>query len=183
MRRSGLAFLLAAPLAFVLIGCTDDPAPVAGVGTTEVPNALGKPTVISFTATESLVENISPGEAKFVGGRMIITGMVDVDRIVATSPYMDCLARITFNASFDANMEGPIHGTCILTPVPAGAFGGGVWEGTFTGYQSMTAPGEYTVHGKQVGHGRGGTLEGMKHMVNSVYVDGVGSLTGEITLH
>ena len=183
MRGSGFALFLVAFLAFVLTGCAEDSVPVVDVGGAATPDALSKLTVISFTATESLVENISPGEAKFVGGRMIITGMVDVDRIVATSPYMDCLAQITFNASFDANMEGPIHGTYILTPVPAGAFGGGIWQGTFTGYQSMTAPGEYTVHAQQVGHGRGGTLEGMKHMVNSVYVDGVGSLTGEITLH
>ena len=181
MKRSGLALLLAASLAFVLIGCADDSVPVVDVGTTRAPDALGKLAVISFTATESLYENISPGETKVVGQRMLITGMVDVDRVTSDNGYMNGLVRITFNASFDANMEGPVHGTYVLTPTED--FGGGVWEGTFTGYQKMTGTDEWTVYVKQVGHGRGGSLEGMMHTINSVYVDGIGTLTGEIKAH
>lgn len=176
MKISGLILFLAAAVSLVPFGCTDDPVPI--VGTTEAPDALGKLEVIHFTATESLIGHVSPGEVKIVGGRMIITGMVDRDRLVASSPYVDGEVLVTFNASFDANMEGPVHGTYILTPTEP--FGGGVWQGTFTGYQRMTGTDEWTVYARQVAHGRGGSLEGMKHMANSVYVNGIGFLTGEI---
>jgi len=95
---------------------------------------------------------------------MIITGMIDLDRIVlrvrTELPGAESRSTLRSTPTWKAG-----HGTYILNP-PSRKGPSTVESGnTFTGYQRMTAPGVYTVIGKAGGAWERRQLEGMKHMV------------------
>ncbi len=171
MKALSIAFFLMASMAFVMLGCSDSSAPVAGptdqAGLQSAPAPLEKVERTDFTAIDNKVTavEISPGDWKFVGNRLIISGMeVEVEEL-ASDPRMAGLLHNICDCSWSLTTgEGPLHGKFTLRPAI-----GGVWAGSWEGYRTMTGPEEFTHNLKIIGHGTGGTIDGMKFVMTGIY--------------
>ena len=162
---------VAAAVAILLLGCSDSPGPIVAPdeasAALEGQGSLEKADVSYYTGYQTPGEIIEPGEMKMVGGRIIIKGMVWAEPIWTTDERVRGMSYITVNASWDANQVGPQQGK--WTIVPDTDVGGGIWEGTYEGYQKQTGPDELTTYVRQVGHGKGGTIDGMQLVGTGIY--------------
>lgn len=149
-----------------LLGCADKlqspvtPTDQAARG----PASLEKCIITNFTFTHSPFGFTGEGDYNLVpGGKWQMKKFGVVERF--TSP--DPLARGTMvhylSLTVDAvTGEGPCHGSFTLTP-DNNVAEGGVWEGTYEGYRSKSSvAGVWTLPLKAVGHGRGGSIDGMQ---------------------
>jgi len=169
MKIVSLALLLMACAAFVLVGCSDNPAvPVSPAEpTAQAPPALAKAIITNFTFTHHPIAPPSAGEKRHVGEVWIMKDITVQEQVFSDDPLVagtmvNCLSG-TLNAT---SGEGPVHGKFILTPT--GPVGGGVWEATYTGYRSKSEGVYFTIPLKVVVQGRGGTLQGMQGFFESV---------------
>jgi hypothetical protein len=133
------------------------------------PASLEKSIVTNFTFTHSPIGLTGEGSVVLVpGGKWQIKkyGVTEEVNLLNPSPNPDPLVSGIMVHYLSATMdaitgEGPVHGTFTLTPTAD--VGGGVWEGTYEGYRSKTStPNVFALPLKVVGHGRGGTIDGMK---------------------
>ncbi len=131
--------------------------------------SLEKVTITNFTFGHVPIGLTGEGDVKLVGGNWILKDFGVIEQFTSFDPLGAGTATHYLSATFDAvTGEGPVHGSFTLTP-DANA-GGGVWEGTYTGYRSKM-PGSDTLFVlplQIVGHGRGGTIEGMQMRENSI---------------
>jgi hypothetical protein len=193
MKTFSFPFLLMASVAFVLVGCSDNPGPTAPTDQSAQASAsLEKLFTTPFTGSDYPIPPyiLDPGVVKEVGQNRIVLGLKMQERWECTSDLMDGTWIDEVNGVQDkVTGEGEVHGKVLLTPFKD--VGGGVWEGRYQGkiVQSGT-PGIWKCSLSGVGHGKGGTIHGMKYTVQvDLKVFGfpatgwVGTLKGTIMSH
>ena len=163
MKTLSLVLLLVASLAFVLVGCSDNSAvPVSPTDqSAQKPAWLGKSTNVEFTIT-SFPIYVDPQPDIMIAGRTLhMKNVAVVDLVTASDARVSGQMHHYLSLKLDIYTgEGPCHGS--WTSEPAGA-GGGRWEGTYEGYRSKTTtPFVFKLPLKMVGHGKGGTIDGMQ---------------------
>jgi hypothetical protein len=159
--------ILLAFVALLLSGCSDKAQSPVGLPeqSTQAPTSLEKPIApIKFTCTHIPTGVIiDPGKRwQTPGGIWQIKKVGVEENVLSSDPLVAGIMVHYLSATMDAAGEGPVHGSFKITL----ADGGGMyWEGTYEGYRSKSSstPGwEFTLPLKAVGHGRGGTIDGMK---------------------
>jgi hypothetical protein len=180
MKILSFVLLLMVSMAFVLMGCSDNSAPIAAptdqaaplvVAPTDHAAPLDKPApmeekgkVTHFTAIEQQGTTLNPGYPlpHVVNGKMIITGMVADATWKSENKLVGGYIVMTLNGEIVmATGEGSFEGTFRLTPVGGH---GGVWEGKCKGIRTMTNPSipEWTSKWDEMAHGKGGKIDGMQ---------------------
>jgi hypothetical protein len=180
MKTIGL--LPAIALAFVLAGCSDNPAvPVfpADQAAQGAPS-LAKKVITTITMFHfPVAPPVNPDIRLAPGG---IWNLKDVElhefvRVTYEDGTVELGTMLHYlSSTMNADGEGPVHGSFTLTMAS-----GGVWEGTYQGYRSFAAPAPPLPPGftlppsfppypaytfelplKIEAHGRGGNIDGMK---------------------
>jgi hypothetical protein len=110
--------------------------------------ASARPFTTNFTGTEILVSIPDPGESLVIGGKLHISGMVNIASDVADDPRVSGTSRVVINAILDVNdnLSGPMWGSYYLENE------GGSWRGTWTG--ERTSEGFASI--RMEAQGRGG---------------------------
>jgi hypothetical protein len=165
MRTFFYAAAFFAMVLLALIGCSDkSQLPLAPVDQT----SLEKVTITNFTLTHFPTGLTGEGTIKLVGGNWILKDVGVIDILNSSDPLAAGTMTHYLSCNYDAvTGEGPVHGYWTL--VPQANTNGGVWKGNYTGYRSKM-PGSDTLFVlplKLVGHGRGGTINGMQLFSNS----------------
>ncbi len=151
-----------------LVSCSDkQQLPVAPIDQ----GSLDKVTITNFTFDHFPTGLTGEGTIKLVGNNWILND-VGVNEIINSPDPMGSGTIVHYlSATMNAvTGEGPIHG--YFTIVPQANTGGGVWEGNYTGYRSKM-PGSDTLFVlplQMIGHGRGGTIEGMQLQCNTTII-------------
>jgi len=168
MKTFSFVLLFVGCLTLGFIGCSEKPSPVASpsdlaVNTTSGSLSLEKVTGTTFTGTEVTVDFL---DGKYVasGKRMVDKGVWFQSLWTSSISLLDgAVVDYTFNVSFNASGEGPMQGKFTMT------VGGGTLEGTVEG--TMFAVNEDEMQGifKYVGHGKGGTIDGIKIFCTETY--------------
>lgn len=159
-----LALLLMACAAFVLVGCSDNPAaPVLpNEQPVQVPASLEKHRDNPDFTFGERNDGFDHNPEKWVAGRILQMRNVHAFEIVRAT-HSRVTGRMEHYLSLSLNVstgEGPCHGSYALVP---DAITDGVWEGTYQGYRSRTEdPFVFTLPLKLVAHGRGGVIDGMQ---------------------
>lgn len=148
-----------------LPGCSDEPqSPVTPIDQ----GSMEKVIITNFTFSHYPIGLTGEGEVKLVGGNWILKDFGVIEQFTSSDPLVAGTATHYLSATFDAvTGEGPVHGSFTLT-LDANT-GGGVWVGTYTGYRGKM-PGSDTLFVlplQLVGHGKGGTIQGMQIRENS----------------
>jgi hypothetical protein len=163
--------VLFAFLGFLMVGCSDKTqSPVAPSDqSVQEQSSLEKCIITHFTETHYPVAILDPGSVRLVNGKWIMKKIEVKERLDASTPLGTGFMVHKLSGIMDYNTgEGPVWGTFEITPDVN--TNGGVWEGTYTGWRSKK-PGSdtlFTLPLKVVGHGKGGTLRGMKIFINDV---------------
>jgi len=164
MKTTKFLFVLFSFVGLWLAGCSDElQSPVTPIDQ----GSLEKVIITNFTFSHNPIGLTGEGDVKLVGGNWILKDFGVIELFTSSDPLAGGTATHYLSATFDAvTGEGPVHGSFTLTPENVG---GGVWEGTYTGYRSkMPGSDIYFVLPLQlIGHGRGGTIEGMQMRENS----------------
>jgi hypothetical protein len=175
--------LLMASVAFVLVGCSDNPVvPVSPVDQpAQGAPSLEKKAVTNITMYHYPVPPLplpypaNPAITKTPGGIWHLKD-VEVHEAIRLT-YEDGTVEIGtmlhyLSSTMNADGEGPVHGSFTMTMAS-----GGVWEGSYQGYRSIALPPtttppyipfppfwqyEFELPLKVVAHGRGGNIDGMK---------------------
>jgi hypothetical protein len=169
-------FFLFAFMGLLLVGCSDEPqSPVTPIDQ----SSIQKLTITNFTFADAPTGFTGEGEIKLVGGNWIIKDYGVIENFTSADPLVSGTMVHYLSLTIDAvTGEGPCHGSWTITPTEN--TGGGVWEGTYEGYRSLSGvPGEWTLPLNVVGHGRGGTIDGMKLSATAtltIYTDGITTL-------
>jgi hypothetical protein len=194
MKLAGFALLLMASMAFVFTGCSDNPTqPISLTDqSAQAPASLGKVFTTPFECYLYPIPPyvLDPGVANEEGQKRIVHGFRMQERWQSTSDLMDGTYTNEVNGVQDkVTGEGETNGRVVITPFKD--VGGGVWEGEYHGkIVKSETPGIWTCAFSGVGHGRGGTIHGMKYTLQgtiTVYglpITGwVATATGEIQTH
>ena len=110
---------------------------------------------IPCDGVETWLADLDPGVWSFPGGNIHVRGMVSQYEETSTCPQIAGVNTVTKDFNFDANFNGPMHGTAQLE---TGYNGGGVWETTWHG--AIEADG--SVWYEAVGQGVSGSVRGLK---------------------
>ena len=166
MKTLKCVFVLLAFLGLSLVGCSDEPqSPI----TPTDQSSLEKVIITNFTFNHFPIGQTGEGEVKLVGGNWILKDVGVIELVTGSDPLVGGTMTHYLSAKMDAiTGEGPVHGS--FTIIPEVNTEGGVWEGIYTGYRSRM-PGSdtlFTLPLNVVGHGRGGTIEGMQISMDDV---------------
>jgi hypothetical protein len=181
MKTLSFALLLMASMVFVLTGCSDKSSPVVSstdqvLNSPSEPMSLGKKTLISFTGREDIID-FQYGTFVGSGKRTVAKGVWFKSLWSATVPLLEgAVVDYTFDASFNGSGEGPMQGTFTM------AVGGGTLEGTVEGKMFLASEGPDFLQGtfKYEGHGKGGSIDGMKLSCIEHYHEGGSAPYGEL---
>lgn len=165
MKTTKFFFVLFAFVGLLMVGCSDESqSPVTPIDQT----SLVKVIITNFTFSHFPIGLTGEGSVKLVGNNWILKDFGVIELFTSSDPLSAGTAIHYLSATFNAvTGEGPVHGYFTLTP--EGNAGGGVWEGTYTGYRSKM-PGSDTLFVlplQLVGQGKGGTIDGMQMRENS----------------
>jgi len=160
----------------MLVGCSDESqSPVAPSDQAiQTPTSLQKNTIRTFTGYEYGVTLVYPGDVNFADGKQITRGVQYTTRFEATFPLTDPRPDLlTGNGFIELNSVLDLtsfesFATGKLTVTPDNPAAGGVWEISWHS-KGFLAPDPkdhtkivMTYPGKWVGHGKGGTINGMQ---------------------
>jgi hypothetical protein len=171
MKTLTYAVVLLAFVGLALLGCADkSQSVVAPTGqAAQVPASLEKSIITNFAFTHSPVGLTGEGDVKLVpGGRWQTKKYGVLEQFVSLDPLATGKMVHHLSLTIDAATgEGPCQGSFTMTP-DNNVAEGGVWEGTYEGYRSTTSvEGVWTLPLKAVGHGKGGTIDGMQLFLTS----------------
>ena len=168
MKTLKCVIVLFAIVGFSLVGCSDkSQSPVTPIDQ----GSLEKVIITHFTCADYPIPPyiIDPGVVKLVGGNWIMKDVGVIEQLTSSDTLVAGTMVHYLSTTLNAvTGEGPVHGS--LTITPDANTEGGVWEGNYTGYRSKM-PGSDTLFVlplKIVGHGRGGTIEGMQIFMDAV---------------
>jgi hypothetical protein len=166
MKTLKCVFVLLAFVGLSMISCSDElQSPV----TTTDQGSLEKVIITNFSLSHYPIGLTGEGEVKLVGGNWILKGVGVIEIIISSDTIVAGTMTHYLSGKMDAiTGEGPVHGS--FTVIPEANIEGGVWEGTYTGYRSKMAGSDtlFTLHLDLVGHGRGGTIDGMQMFEDDV---------------
>jgi len=165
MKTTKFLFVLLAFVGLLLVGCSDElHSPVTPIDQ----SSLEKVIITNFTFSHFPIGLTGEGTVKLVGENWILKDVGVIELITCSDPLVAGTMTHYLSGKMNAvTGEGPVHGNWTL--VPQANTEGGVWEGNYTGYRSKM-PGSDTLFVlplKLVGHGRGGTIEGMQTSYNT----------------
>jgi hypothetical protein len=175
MKKTKFFFVLFAFVGLLFVSCSDEPqSPVTPIDQ----GSLEKVIITNFTFTDAPIGFTGEGEIKLVGGNWIIKDYGVIEDFASPDPLVNGTMVHYLSLTIDAvTGEGPCNGSWTVTPTENT---GGVWEGIYEGYRSQSSvPGEWTLPLKIVGHGRGGTIDGLKMSATAtltIYTDGITTL-------
>jgi hypothetical protein len=157
-------------LALYLTGCSENSSPVSSPTDYTANSAgssmsLAKATTMDFTGTEAPIDF---KDGRYVGNdkRVVGKGVWFQSIWSSTLPLLDgAVVDYTFNGSFNASGEGPMQGTFKME------VGGGTFEGTVEGKMFSVTEDIKQGNFKYVGHGKGGTIDGMKLTCTETYYE------------
>ncbi|MGB5287934.1 MAG: hypothetical protein WBN42_05550 [Ignavibacteriaceae bacterium] len=160
MKSLKCVFVLLAFVGLSLVGCSNEQqSPVTPIDQ----SSLEKVIITNFTFSHYPIGLTGEGTIKLVGGNWILKDVGVTELIISSDPLVAGIMTHYLSARMDAvTGEGPVHGNWFL--VPQANTEGGVFEGNYTGYRSKM-PGSDTLFVlplQLVGHGRGGTIDGMQ---------------------
>lgn len=95
-----------------------------------------------------------------VGSRTHLRNSVLVSRVDSADPMMSGWMTVVLNSNMDADFAGAVWGTFSIA-----IDSGGTWEGTWQGLRVRVDEELWTATLHVVGKGFGGTVDGMKLMV------------------
>jgi len=177
MKTLKCVLVLFAFVGLLLVGCSDQSqSPITPIEQ----GSLEKSVITNFTFTDAPSGFTGEGDVKLVpGGKWKIKKYGVVEQFVSSDPLVNGTMVHYLSLTIDAvTGEGPCHGSWTVTPVAD--VGGGVWEGKYEGYRSKSSvPGEWTLPLKVVGHGKGGTIDGMQMFATAtltIITDGITTL-------
>ncbi len=172
MSTTKFLFVLFAFVGLWLAGCSDETqSPIAPLNQNiQEQGSLEKWTITPFTLTLHYpMQVLDPGTVMLIGGKWILKKIKILERVNTTSSLVTGNWIHSLSAILDENTgEGPVWGT--FSAPPDSNVGGGVWEGTYTGYRSKT-PGSdtlFTLPLRFFGVGKGGDLQGKKIFLDDV---------------
>ncbi len=175
MKTLSAVLLLAASVAFVLVGCSDNSAvPVSPTDqAAQPPTSLGKSNNVGFTISSHPIWFDQQAGYKIAGGTLHMKDVAVWDDVTSSDPRGTGIMKHYLTLKLDVYTgEGPCHGSWTSEPAAAN---GGKWEGTYEGYRSRTSnPLVFTLPLKMVAHGRGGNIDGMQMFTTAtltVYTD------------
>lgn len=162
----GFVYLLGILIMIIItiIGCSDkSQLPVQPITQSQREGgSLGKCIIISYTSSDYPVGILDPGVVKLERGKWIIRNVVVKERFDSDNPLIAGVMIHNLSGILNAiTGEGPICGTLTVTPDNAG---GGVWEGSYSGWRSKK-PGSdtlFTLPLKVIARGKGGTINNMQ---------------------
>jgi hypothetical protein len=164
MKSKSLAVLLISFLAFAVMGCADRSQPIVAPADQPAQRlaSLEKSTNVPFDFTNQPFWVTSEPDWWIAGGVLQMKKVHVLERIEASDSRLTGQMEHYLSLSVGVvTGEGPCHGSFTATPDDQSV--GGVWEGTYEGYRSRTDnPLVFTLPLKVVGHGRGGTINGMQ---------------------
>jgi hypothetical protein len=164
MKTVSLALLLMTCAAFVLVGCSDNPAAAVSQTdrTVQLPASLEKHGDNSDFTLSAQNDGFDHNPEKWLAGRILQMRNVHAFELVQSSDAR-MTGRMEHYLSLSLNVatgEGPCHGSFTLAP---DGMTDGVWVGTYEGYRSRTEkPYEFALPLKLVAHGRGGSIDGLQ---------------------
>ena len=164
MKTLSVVLLLLASVAFVLVGCSDNSAvPVSPTEQLAAPASMEKSDKAYFTCTEEHdFYDLASARIWQAGGILQMRNVHAFEDVTASDSRVT--GRMEHYLSLSLNVvtgEGPCHGSWTLVPSDPNVTG--VWEGTYEGYRSRTENSYvFTLPLKLEGHGRGGSIDGMK---------------------
>lgn len=168
MKTLKCVIVLFAIVGLSLIGCSDkSQSPVTPIDQ----GSLEKVIITHFTCADYPIPPyiIDPGVVKLVGGNWVMKDVGVIDQITSSDTLVAGIMVHYISGKANAvTGEGPAHGSFTITPDANTE--GGVWEGNYTGYRSKM-PGSdtlFVIPLQLVGHGRGGTIEGMQIFMDAV---------------
>lgn len=186
MKTLKCLFVLLAFVGLLFVGCSEKSSPVAtstdnAVNSLSGSMSLGKKIMTTFTGTEVAI-GFADGMYVGKGNRLVGKGVWFESLWTSSLPLLDgAVADYTFNVSFNASGEGPMQGKFTM------AVGGGTFEGTVEGKMFVASDGsELQGIFSYVGHGKGGTIDGMKLSCTETYHEALdysyayGDLVGDI---
>jgi hypothetical protein len=169
MRTLKCFFVLLTFVGLLFIGCSENSSPVASptdlnVNTTSTPTSLGKIIETTFTGREDLID-FAYGKDVSKGNRLVEKGVwfESLWTINGVELLDGAVVDYTFNVSFNDLGEGPMQGKFTMT------VGGGMLEGTVEGKMFAISEDELQGIFKYVGHGKGGTIDGLKFSCTETY--------------
>jgi hypothetical protein len=131
-------------------------------------NSLEKLIITDFTAINYPTGSVDPGEQKIVGGNLILRNMILTIRWDSDNELIASDGIGVFNCNADAvTGEGHYWGKVTLSP---DVLSDGEWEITWTGNCTKTGVEEWTLILKIVGHGRGGSINGMQLFADNIAI-------------
>jgi hypothetical protein len=187
MKILSFVLLLAASIAFLLLGCSDNSGPIVAPRDQSAPlneqSPLAKIIVAKFTGNEYPTGLISSGVWTIEHGKTIVKGLIATGVWEVDNPLVNGTIEITANLSLDnITGEGLEYGTFKLTP--KADVGGGVWEVTWVGYRHKVGVSEWSTDITDVGYGKGGTVQGMKlfarEVIHTTDLEGAKPYTGDV---
>jgi hypothetical protein len=162
MNTTKFFIVLFAFVGLSLVSCSNEQqSPVTPIDQ----SSLEKVIITDFTFTDYPIAPPSGGEITLTpGGKWQVKKIKVLERFASSDPLFDGIMEHYLSLTIDAvTGEGPCHGSFTVTPNNPTMTGGGVWEGTYEGYRSQSSvPEEWTLPLNVVGHGRGGTIDGMQ---------------------
>ena len=149
-----------------LAGCSDEPqSPV----TPKDQVSLEKVTIIDITALSYPTAIIDPGEQHLADGNLIGRNVIVAVRWNSDNDLVDANGILTINYNVDAvTNEGQWWGTLTLTPDEPAI--GEEWDITYNGRSTKTGESEWTLPVNMMGHGNGGSIDGMHLRVTNTIV-------------
>jgi hypothetical protein len=165
MKTASLALLLMASMAFVVMGCSDNSAPLVSPAaqSAQTPVSLEKcgNVVVSFSLN-SVKGLTGEGKMWYAGGKLHMKKFGVSEAVETSEKRVAGMMKHYLSLTVDlATGEGPCHGSFTIMPDDPNVKG--VWEGTYEGYRHKTKdPYAFALPLKAVGHGKGGTINKMK---------------------
>lgn len=174
MKTTIHVLMLCAGLAFVVMGCSDNPTQPASPAGNSVgaPNHLAKTIARDFTFGMVPTGLTDPGITKLPDGKVMLRGLQGP--IYFTAALSDGVpdlftgpgeVEINFILDYAAGV-GESQGKLILRPLSPEA-AGGVWEFTWHGTATLGESG-WTMPLKEEGRGSGGALNGMQCRLENI---------------
>jgi hypothetical protein len=163
MKTLKCVIVLFAVVGLTLIGCSEK-----SQLPNEPVNSLEKLIITDFTAINYPTGSVDPGEQKIVGGNLILRNMILTIRYDSDNELIASDGIGNFNANLDAfTGEGHYWGKVTLTP---DLVSDGEWDITWNGNCTKTGEVEWTVLLKIVGHGKGGSIDGMQLFADNISI-------------
>lgn len=161
--------VLIAFIGLLFAGCSEKSSPVASSTDQTVSSAsgsmsLGKISVTTFTGREDIIDFLDGIYVATKSKRVVGKGVWFKSVWTSSLPLLDgAVVEYTLNASFNDSGVGPMQGKFTMS------LGGGTFEGTLEGKMFAVSEDEMQGIFKYVGHGIGGTIDGMKLTCTETY--------------